>query len=94
LVIAAYSEKLTHTISTKGLGEHALAVLSIFRDRLARGEGIREAALGTVGYSPPDVDAAIAKQDRQEMRAFEALLARSSWRQRLVLRLLGATNKR
>jgi hypothetical protein len=24
----------------------------------------------------------------------EALLARSSWRQRLVLRLLGATNKR
>jgi hypothetical protein len=82
------------TISTDGLGEHALAVLSLFRDRLARGEGIREAALGTVGYSPPDVDAAIAKRDRQEMRAFEALLARSSWRQRLVLRLLGAPNKR
>ena len=94
LAIAAYSEKLTRTISTKGLGEHALAVLSIFRDRLARGEGIREAALGTVGYSPPDVDAAIAKQDRHEMRAFEALLARSSWRQRLVLWLLGATNKK
>ena len=94
LAIAAYDEKLTRTISTDGLGEHALAVLSIFRDRLARGEGIREAALGIVGYSPPDVDAAIAKQDRQEMRAFEALLARSSWRQRLVLRLLGATNKR
>jgi septal ring factor EnvC (AmiA/AmiB activator) len=94
LAIAAYNEKLTRTISTDGLGEHALAVLSVLRDRLARGEGIREAALVTVGYSPSDVDAAIAKQDRREMRAFEALLARSSWRQRLVLRLLGATNKR
>jgi hypothetical protein len=86
-------EKLTRTISTDGLSEHALAVLSIFRDRLARGEGIGEAALSTAGYSPPDVEAAIAKQDRHEMRAFEALLARSSWRQRLVLRLLGATNR-
>jgi hypothetical protein len=94
LAIAAYDEKLTRTISTDGLGEPALAVLSIFRDRLAGGEGVREAALGTAGYSPPDVEAAIAKQDRHEMRAFEALLARSSWRQRLVLRLLGATNKR
>jgi DNA repair exonuclease SbcCD ATPase subunit len=94
LAIADYNEKLTHTISADGLGEHALAVLSTLRVRLAGGEGIREAALGTVGYSLPDVDAAIAKQDRREMRAFEALLARSSWRQRLVLRLLGATNKR
>jgi DNA repair exonuclease SbcCD ATPase subunit len=94
LAIAAYKEKLTRTISTDGLGEHAIAALSIFRDRLARGEGISEAALGTAGYSPPDVEAAIAKQDRHEMRAFEALLARSSWRQRLVLWLLGATNKR
>ncbi len=94
LAIAAYNEKLTRTISTDGLGEPALAALSIFRDRLARGEGIREAALGTAGYSPPDVETAIAKQDRHEMRAFEILLARSSWRQRLVLRLLGATNKR
>jgi hypothetical protein len=92
--IATYNEKLTRTISTDGLGEPALAVLSIFKDRLARGEGVREAALGTAGYSPPDVEAAIVKQDRQEMRAFEALLARSSWRQRLVLRLLGATNRR
>jgi hypothetical protein len=94
LAIAAYKEKLTRTISTDGLGEHALAALSIFRDRLARGEGITEAALGTAGYSPPDVEAAIAKQGRHEMRAFEALLARSSWRQRLVLWLLGATKKR
>jgi hypothetical protein len=27
----------------------------------------------------------MAKQDRPEMRAFETLLARSSWRRRLVL---------
>jgi hypothetical protein len=93
LAIAACKEKLTCTISTDGLGEHALAVLSIFKDRLAHGEGVAEAALGTAGYSPLDVDAAIAKQDRPEMRAFEALLARPSWRQRLVLWLLGATNK-
>jgi hypothetical protein len=92
--MAAYKEKLAHTISTDGLGEDALAVLSIFRDRVAHGEGISEAALGTAGYSLPDVEAAIAKQGRHEMRAFEVLLARSSWRQRLVLWLLGATNKR
>src|SRR4029077_15510432 len=50
--IATYNEKLTRTISTDGLGEPALAVLSIFKDRLARGEGVRGAALGTAGYSP------------------------------------------
>ena len=94
MAIAAYNEKLTRTIPTDGLDEPALAALSIFRDRLARGAGVREAALGTAGYSPPDVEAAIAKQERPEMRAFEILLARSSWRQRLVLRLLGAANKR
>jgi septal ring factor EnvC (AmiA/AmiB activator) len=94
LAITAYKEKVTSMISTDGLGGHELVVLSIFRDRLARGEGITEAALGIAGYSALDVEAAIAKQNRHEMRAFEALLARSSWRQRLVLRLLGASDKR
>jgi septal ring factor EnvC (AmiA/AmiB activator) len=94
LAIAAYEEKLARTIPTDGLGEHALAALGIFRDRLARGEGVREAALGTAGYNSLDVEAAMAKQDRHEMRAFEALLVRSSWRRRLLLWLLGATNKR
>jgi septal ring factor EnvC (AmiA/AmiB activator) len=94
LAITAYKEKVTSMISTDGLGGHELLVLSIFRDRLARGEGITEAALGIAGYSALDVEAAIAKQNRHEMRAFEALLARSSWRQRLVLRLLGASDKR
>jgi DNA repair exonuclease SbcCD ATPase subunit len=90
--IAAYEEKLARTIPADGLGDQALAALGTFRARLARGEGIREAALGTAGYNPLDVEAAMGKQDRDEMRAFEALLARSSWRRRLVLRLLGATN--
>jgi len=94
LAITAYKEKVTSMISTDGLGGHELLVLSIFRDRLARGEGITEAALGIAGYSALDVEAAIAKQNRHEMRALEALLARSSWRQRLVLRLLGASDKR
>jgi hypothetical protein len=83
--IAAYEEKLARTIPTDGLGEHALAALGIFRDRLAGGEGIREAALGTAGYNSLDVEAAMAKQNRHEMRAFETLLARFSWRRRLVL---------
>ena len=83
--IAAYEEKLARTIPADGLGDQALAALGIFRARLARGEGIREAALGTAGYNPLDVEAAMGKQDRDEMRAFEALLARASWRRRLVL---------
>jgi septal ring factor EnvC (AmiA/AmiB activator) len=94
LAITAYKEKITRMISTDGLGGHELVILSIFRDRLARGQGITEAALGIAGYNALDVEAAIAKQNRHEIRAFEALLARSSWRQRLVLRLLGASDKR
>jgi DNA repair exonuclease SbcCD ATPase subunit len=94
LAIAAHEDKLVRMISTDGLGEQALVVLSTFRDRLAHGEGIREAALGTAGYISRDVEAAIAKRDRNEMHAFEALLAHSSWRRRLVLWLLGATLKK
>ncbi len=92
--IAACEEKLARTISTDGLNDDALATLSMFRDRLARGEGIAEAALGSVGYRAPDVDAALTKQDRHEMRAFDALLARPSWRRRLLLWLLTPTNRR
>jgi hypothetical protein len=73
---------------TDGLGEHALSALGVFRDRLAQGEDIREAALGVAGYRSLDVDAAMANHHRQEMRAFEALLSRSSLRRRLVLWLL------
>ena len=73
---------------TNGLGEHALSALGVFRERLAQGEDIREAALGVAGYRCLDVDAVMASHDRQEMRAFEALLSRSSLRRQLVLRLL------
>jgi septal ring factor EnvC (AmiA/AmiB activator) len=88
LAITAHEEKLARTISTDGLGEHALSAFGIFRDRLVRGESIAEAALGTAGYTAIDVETAMAKQDRQEMRSFEAMLARPSWRRRLVLWLL------
>jgi chromosome segregation ATPase len=94
LAIAAHEEELARTISTDGLGEQALSALGKFRDRLVHGEDITEAALGTAGYSALAVEAAIAKQDRQEMRAFEIMLARQSWRRRLVLWLLGATSTR
>ena len=90
LAIAAYEEELARTISTDGLDEDALAAVNVFSGRLASGEGIAEAALGTAGYSALDVDAAIAKQGSHQMRAFEALLGRPSWRRRLVFWLLGA----
>jgi chromosome segregation ATPase len=88
LAIAAHEEELARRVPTDGLDERALTALSVFRDRLAQGENVREAALGVAGYRSLDVDAAIANRDRQEMRAFEALLSRSSLRRRLVLRLL------
>jgi hypothetical protein len=88
LGIAAHEEELTRTMPTDGLGEHALSALGVFRDRLTQGDGIREAALGVAGYRSLDVDAVMASHDRQEMRAFEALLSRSSLRRQLVLRLL------
>ena len=88
LVIAAHEEELARRMPTDGLDEHALSALGVFKDRLARGESIREAALGVAGYRSLDVDAAMAKYDLQEMRAFETLLLRSSLRRWLVLRLL------
>jgi chromosome segregation ATPase len=88
LAIAAHEEELARRVPTDGLDERALTALSVFKDRLAQGEDIREAALGVAGYRSFDLDAAISNRDRQEMRAFEALLSRSSLRRRLVLRLL------
>jgi chromosome segregation ATPase len=93
LAIAAHEEELARTMPIDGLGEHALSALGKFRDRLAQEDDIREAALGIAGYSSQHLDAAMAKQDRYEVRAFEALLARSSWRRRLVLRLLRVNAK-
>ena len=93
LAIAAHGEELARTMPTDGLGEHAISALAVFRDRLAQGEGIREAALGVAGYRSLDVHAAMTNHDRQEMRAFEALISRSSLRRQLVLWLLRVNSR-
>ena len=86
--IASYEVDLSRSISVEGLDERATRALRTFKDRLSRGEDIKTAALGTAGYEPPQVEAAMAKQDRDEMRALDALLMRPTWRRRLVLWLL------
>jgi len=86
--IASYEVDLSRSISVEGLDERATRALRTFKDRLSRGEDIKTAALGTAGYEPPQVEAAMATQDRDEMRALDALLMRPTWRRRLVLWLL------
>ena len=85
---------LTRSISVEGMDESATLAMKTFKDRLNRGEDVKTAALGTAGYEPRQVAAAMAKQDRDEMRAFDALLARRTWRRRLVLWLLDARIER
>ena len=92
LAIATHDEELARSMPTDGLGEHAISAIGAFRDRLAQGEGIRQAALGVAGYRSLDVDAAMVNHNRQEMRALEALRSRSSLRRRLVLWLLGVNS--
>ena len=60
-----------------------------FNDRLSHGEDLKTAALGIAGYELPEIEAAMAQRDRDEMRAFDALLMRPTWRRRVVLWLLG-----
>ena len=74
--------------------EGATLAMKTFKDRLNRGEDVKTAALGTAGYEPRQIAAAMAKHDRDEMRAFDALLARRTWRGRVVLWLLDARIKR
>jgi hypothetical protein len=90
ITIAAQKADLMHSVPTGGLDEHAVAAMRTFGDRLDRRENIKVAALGTAGYSLLDVEAAMAKQERDEMRAFEALLKRPTLRRRIVLWLLGS----
>ena len=89
MTIAAQKVDLIRSIPTVELDERAEAAIRTFGARLCRGENIKVAALGTAGYSLLDVEAAMAKQDRDEMRAFEALLERPTWRRGVVLWLLG-----
>jgi phage host-nuclease inhibitor protein Gam len=88
--IASHEVDLSRSISIEGLNELATRAVKTFKDRLSRGEEIKTAALGTAGYELPQVEAAMAKQDRDEMRALDALLMRPTWRRRVVLWLLDA----
>ena len=88
--IASYKVDLSRSISIEGLDECATRAVRTFKDRLSRGEDIKTAALGTAGYELPQVEAAMAKQGRDEMRALDALLMRPTWRRRVLLWLLDA----
>jgi len=86
--IASHEVDLSRSISINGLDERTTRALMTFKDRLSRGEDLKTAALGIAGYQLPQVEAAMAKQDRDEMRALDALLMRPTWRRRVVLWLL------
>ena len=87
--IASHEVDLSRSISINGLDEHTTRAVMTFKDRLSRGEDMKTAALGIAGYQLPQVEAAMEKQDRDEMRALDALLMRPTWRRRVVLWLLG-----
>jgi hypothetical protein len=86
--VASHKVHLMDSIATDGLDEAAVIALKAFRDGLCRGENIKAVALSTAGYSLGDIEFAMSKQDRAEIRAFDTLLARPTWRRRVVLRLL------
>lgn len=86
--IASYEVDLSRSISINGLDERTTRAVMTFKDRLSRGEDMKTAALGIAGYQLPQVEAAMEKQDRDEMRALDALLMRPTWRRRVVLWLL------
>jgi hypothetical protein len=80
---------LQQSISITGLDEAAALAVRTLKSRLSNGDEVREAVLATGGYDPLRVDAAVSIADRDEIRALNCLLARPSWRLRLVLWLLG-----
>jgi phage host-nuclease inhibitor protein Gam len=86
--IASQQVDLSHSISIDGLDERTTRAVTTFKDRLSRGEDLKTAALGIAGYELPQIEDAMAQQDRQEMRALNALLVRPTWRRRVVLWLL------
>jgi hypothetical protein len=87
--IASQQVDLSRSISINGLDEHTTRAVMTFKDRLSRGEDLKTAALGISGYELPEIEAAMAQRDRDEMRALDALLMRPTWRRRVVLWLLG-----
>ena len=87
--IASQQVDLSRSVSINGLDEHTTRAVMTFRDRLSRGEDLKTATLGIAGYELPEIEAAMAQRDRDEMRALDALLMRPTWRRRVVLWLLG-----
>lgn len=85
---------LHQSVSIAGLAEPAAVAVTTFTNRLSQGDDVTAAALATAGYDPCQVDAALALQERDEIRALSSLLARPTWRQRMVLRLLGTKRER
>ena len=88
--IASHEGDLSRSISIEGLDECTARAVMTFKDRLSRGEDIKTAALGIAGYQLPQIEAAMAQRDRDEMRALDALLMRPTWRRRVVLWLIDA----
>ena len=87
--IVSHEVDLSRSVSINGLDEHTTRAVMTFKDRLSRGEDLKTAALGIAGYELPEIEAAMAQRDRDEMRALDALLMRPTWRRRVVLWLLG-----
>jgi hypothetical protein len=88
MTIVGLEDDLRRSISTEGLDERTALALKTFKNRLSPGEDIKTAALGIAGYELLEIEDAIAKQGRAEIRALDALLIRPSWRRSIVLRLL------
>lgn len=86
--IAHQQVALNQSISIEGLDESATFAIKTLKSKLSHGDEVRSAALAVSGYDPPQVEAAIAFRDRDEVRAFESLLTRPTWRHRVVLWLL------
>ena len=86
--VTNHEVRLMDSIATDGLDEAAMTALKALSDGLRRGESTEAMVLSITGYSLGDIEAAMSKQDRAELRAFETLLARPTWRRRVVLWLL------
>jgi hypothetical protein len=70
--IASHEVNLSRSISINGLDEHTTRAVMTFNDKLSHGEDLKTAALSIAGYELPEIEAAMAQRDRDEMRAFDA----------------------
>ena len=92
--IARHEEAARRSVPLDGLDEQAARAMVAFRTNLERGDDVRAAALGAAGYEPGRVDAALARQDSLEARAFDAAMERRDWRRRAVLWLLQTPSRK